>query len=139
VLVDGSHWFVEPEGASDKWLAHQPVSLDILWWLRFHPFYQNLDDIVLSDERLAVDELLMFKREGGKAIVDLTNVGIGRDPDALVRVSHITGLHIVMGAVTTRKRHNVERPPRTVSKKWRRQSLMTLPKASAVSEPKQVS
>jgi phosphotriesterase-related protein len=98
VLVDGSHWFVEPEGASDKWLAHQPVSLDILWWLRFHPFYQNLDDIVLSDERLAVDELLMFKREGGKAIVDLTNVGIGRDPDALVRVSHITGLHIVMGA-----------------------------------------
>jgi phosphotriesterase-related protein len=98
VLVDGSHWFVEPEGASEKWLAHQPVSLDILWWLRYHPFYQNLDDIVLSDERLAVEELFMFKREGGTAIVDLTNVGIGRDPDALVRVSRITGLHIIMGA-----------------------------------------
>jgi phosphotriesterase-related protein len=98
VLVDGSHWFVEPEGASEKWLAHQPVSLDILWWLRYHPFYQNLDDIVLSDEALAEDELLRFKREGGTAIVDLTNVGIGRDPDALVRVSRSTGLHIIMGA-----------------------------------------
>jgi len=98
VLVDGSHWFVEPEAASDKALAHHPVDLEILWWLRYHPFYQNVDDIVLSDEVLATKELLLFKREGGNTVVDLTNVGIGRDPDALMRVSRITGLNIVMGA-----------------------------------------
>ena len=35
---------------------------------------------------------------GGKTVVDPTNLGIGRDPSALQRISRRTGLNIVMGA-----------------------------------------
>ncbi|MCH8865159.1 MAG: hypothetical protein IIB13_07360, partial [Chloroflexi bacterium] len=34
LLCDGTTWFREPEEASEKRMVHQPVSLDILWWLR---------------------------------------------------------------------------------------------------------
>ena len=35
---------------------------------------------------------------GGRTVVDPTNLGIGRDPSALQRISRRTGLNIVMGA-----------------------------------------
>jgi len=56
-----------------------------------------VDNYVLSDERLAVDELLAFKAAGGRTVVDVTSIGLKRDPRALKRVSESTGLHIVMG------------------------------------------
>jgi phosphotriesterase-related protein len=48
------------------------------------------------DESLA--EILEFKKIGGGTIVDTTNFGLTRDPDALLRVSKASGLHVVMGA-----------------------------------------
>jgi phosphotriesterase-related protein len=56
------------------------------------------DNLLLIDEALAVEELKIFKDLGGKTIVDATSVGLGRDPEALARVSRATGLHIIMGA-----------------------------------------
>ena len=52
----------------------------------------------LLDEQEAIDEAMLFKRAGGGTIVDVTNVGIGRDPKALARISIVTGLNIVMGS-----------------------------------------
>ena len=54
-----------------------------------------LDNLVLSDEELAVDELLEFKKYGGNTIVDLTNASMGRDPVALQRISRLTGMNII--------------------------------------------
>jgi phosphotriesterase-related protein len=54
-----------------------------------------LDNLVLSDEGLAVEELLEFKKYGGNTIVDLTNASMGRDVVALQRISRLTGLNIV--------------------------------------------
>ena len=48
------------------------------------------------DESLA--EIMEFKKVGGGTIVDVTNFGLTRDPEALLRISKASGLHVVMGA-----------------------------------------
>ncbi|MGQ0733295.1 MAG: phosphotriesterase family protein [Acidobacteriota bacterium] len=48
------------------------------------------------DESLA--EIMEFKKIGGGTIVDVMNFGLTRDPEALLRVSKASGLHVVMGA-----------------------------------------
>ena len=55
------------------------------------------DNYVLGDEELAVRELMAFKNLGGGAVMDVTSIGLKRDPLALRRISERTGLHIVMG------------------------------------------
>jgi phosphotriesterase-related protein len=97
VIADLTPLFIQPPEASDRALAYQPVSIDILWWLRYHQC-QNLDDLRLLDEKLATEELLRFKYAGGGSVVDMSNIGLARDPRALVRVSRATGLNIVMGS-----------------------------------------
>ena len=56
------------------------------------------DNWVLVDERTAIAEAREFRHHGGSTIVDVTSIGIQRDPLALSRVSHATGLNVVMGA-----------------------------------------
>ncbi len=97
LIDDGSCYFVEPDHASDREMAHKAVSVDILWWLRYH-FTQNIDEVMLRDERLAIEEAMRFKLAGGNTIVEVTNVGLGRDPAALARISRTTGLHVLMGS-----------------------------------------
>ena len=55
------------------------------------------DNYVLSDEHLACTEVNEFKKYGGNTIVDVTSIGLNRDPKALRRLSETTGLNIVMG------------------------------------------
>ncbi|MBU2536541.1 MAG: hypothetical protein KKD83_10335 [Chloroflexi bacterium] len=96
-LIDGKCIFTEPEAASDRALAYEPVDWHNLSWLRYHP-YQNLDNMRLLDEQEAIDEAMIFKKSGGQTIVDVTINGIGRDPKALARISRVTGLNVVMGS-----------------------------------------
>ncbi len=56
------------------------------------------DNFLLTDEPLTIAEVLKFSSSGGSTIVDVTNIGLGRDPLALRRVADATGLNIVMGA-----------------------------------------
>ena len=56
------------------------------------------DNLVLLDVQTAIDEAREFRHHGGGTIVEVTSIGIRRDPLAMVRVSHATGLNIVMGA-----------------------------------------
>jgi len=76
--------------------AYEKISLENFGWIRYHPL-NNLDNLLLDDEKVALEELLEFKAFGGGTIVDATTVGIGRDPVALKRVSKLTGVNIVMG------------------------------------------
>jgi len=46
---------------------------------------------------LAVEEALLFKEAGGASLVDVTDVGLGRDPKALRRIAQRTGLKVIMG------------------------------------------
>ena len=89
--------FVEPEGDAERTLAHQPLGLENLGWIRRN-WTSNADNLVLDDEALAIREVAAFAALGGRTIVDPTVPGIGRDPSALARISLATGLNVVMGA-----------------------------------------
>ena len=56
------------------------------------------DNWVLVDEQTAIDEAMEFRYHGGGTIVEVTSIGIRRDPLAMSRVSQATGLNVVMGA-----------------------------------------
>jgi len=56
------------------------------------------DNYILSDVNLAIKEALEFKNNGGSTVVDVTNRGLKRDPEALLKLSEATGLNIIMGS-----------------------------------------
>lgn len=97
LLIDFTVMFAEPAAASDKGRAWEPVSLANLGWVRQH-FNANLDNLRLVDERVAQDEILLFKHAGGRTVVDPTPKTLARDPLALARIARATGLNVVMGA-----------------------------------------
>ncbi len=55
------------------------------------------DNYRLDDPELIVHELEFFTKAGGRTIVDVTPVELGRDPGSLRRISEATGIHVVMG------------------------------------------
>jgi phosphotriesterase-related protein len=61
---------------------------------------------VFNDEDVIVQELTAYQRLGGTCLVDLTNIGLGRNPERLRRLSERTSLPIVMGAGWYRGRIN---------------------------------
>jgi phosphotriesterase-related protein len=97
LLIDFKVMFSEPAAASDKGRAFEPVSLANLGWVRQH-FNANLDNLRLTDEQVAADEIGLFKHAGGSTVVDPTPKTLARDPLALARIARGTGLNIVMGS-----------------------------------------
>jgi phosphotriesterase-related protein len=49
------------------------------------------------DEPAILEELARFSAAGGSGLVDLTQPGVGRDPEWLQTIARGSGLHIVMG------------------------------------------
>ena len=96
LLLDARPSWQEPAEATKIKLAHQKVSPDILHLLRHDPF-MNLDNCSLFDEAVAAEEVAQFRDYGGQTVVDATCRAIGRDPEALRRISLQTGLNIIMG------------------------------------------
>jgi len=97
VLVDVSIMFVEPEDENHKELAHQEISLQNRGWVGYH-WTSNRHNVELTEMDVAVAELRRFIDAGGRSIVDPTNIGLGRDPKALVEIAQLTGMNIIMGA-----------------------------------------
>jgi len=97
LLIDFTVMYAQPAAGSDHGRAREPVSLANLGWVRQH-FNANLDNLRLTDERVARDEILLFKNAGGRTVVDPTPRSLARDPLALARIARATGLNIVMGA-----------------------------------------
>ena len=97
ILNDCRCWWNQPVESSRQHLADGPVRMEIIGELRMDPFV-NLDNCALDDEALAIAELTAFGDAGGRTIVDPTCRGIGRNPQALVRISRKTGLNIIMGS-----------------------------------------
>ncbi len=72
-------------------LTHDHILVDG-WGLR------QLYEAILDDEAIALAELIRYREAGGRTICDPTNTGLGRDPEALARLSRASGVQIVMGA-----------------------------------------
>jgi phosphotriesterase-related protein len=96
LVLDGSAIFSDPAVSSERDMARAPLGWSTLSWLRYHP-YESIENVMMVDEAEAEAELALFRNAGGGTLVDVTVPGIGRDPEALVRLSRATGVHIVMG------------------------------------------
>ena len=97
ILNDVTCWWNKPTAPERAHLGTAPVSIEILGELRMDPF-ANLHNCALDDEALAIEELKPVAALGGRSVVDPSCRGIGRNPQALVRIAKATGLQIVMGA-----------------------------------------
>lgn len=97
ILNDCRCWWHAPKTPERQYLAESFVCIEILGELRQNPFV-NKHNITLDDEPLAITELKDFVRHGGQTLVEPTCQGIGRNPQALKRISEASGLNIVMGA-----------------------------------------
>ncbi|MEW5991643.1 MAG: aryldialkylphosphatase [Chloroflexota bacterium] len=89
--------FREPSNPADRDLASRPVGIDILGWIQWN-WMNNQDNLVLDSESDAVSELARYAQAGGRSIIDCTLPGIGRDPQAMARISLATGVNVVMGS-----------------------------------------
>jgi phosphotriesterase-related protein len=78
-------------------IMHKKVDASMQQQLIKDPF-GCLDNCGNDDEALAIQELAPVAVHGGKTLVDPTNRGVGRDPEALMRVAKATGLNIIMGS-----------------------------------------
>ncbi|MBI2869980.1 MAG: phosphotriesterase-related protein [Chloroflexi bacterium] len=96
LLFDFSVTFSEPDAASEKLLAYQPITLENVGWLRMN-HDKHRDNVRLLDEDVAVSELAGYQREGGRTVIEVTPRDQGRDPAGLQRIARATGLNIVMG------------------------------------------
>ena len=97
ILFDGSWIWPRFPSASDQAFFEKPVSQETLGRIR-HRFKTNRDNGRLEDVETAIEEVGLFKQYGGGTLVEVTSIGIGRDPIGLARVSNATGVNIVMGA-----------------------------------------
>ncbi len=86
-----------PEEASQRGQHEAPFSIDILGWIH-HGQGVNKDNSKLDDIPTIIAEVGLYKEFGGSALVDATNIGIGRDPVGLTRISRATGVHVIMGS-----------------------------------------
>ncbi|MGB2814403.1 MAG: hypothetical protein WBC75_04845, partial [Dehalococcoidales bacterium] len=96
LICDARTWHYATGEATERYWASQPVTIENLWWIRYHPF-QNWDDLQLFDEELVIDEVMRYKALGGETIVELTIRGLYPDPRAVARIARTTGLNIIMG------------------------------------------
>lgn len=86
-----------PEEASRKGEYEAPLCIDALGRL-YHGQGDNKDNSRLDDISTIISEVGLYKEFGGSGLVDATNIGIGRDPSGLARISRATGVHVIMGS-----------------------------------------
>lgn len=86
-----------PRTAAELAIWNTPVTMDRLRFLHAH-VWENRDLLSVQDVATTLAEVTAFKDAGGGAIVDVTSIGLGRDPAKLVEVARRSGIPIVMGA-----------------------------------------
>ena len=92
--------------ATDYVLKDQKLTLENLHLAR--AWKPIVDNWILADVPLAIKEATEFRDMGGNTIVDVSNIGLRRDPIALRKVANATGLNIVMGSGWYHKAYHTE-------------------------------
>ena len=97
IYIDFSFMYRPAQDTPSPEMADAPITLENLGWIRRN-YYSNRSNLHLMDLNTMIKEVTMYREVGGGAIVDATTTAIGRNPDALARISRETGVHIIMGA-----------------------------------------
>ena len=85
-----------PSAATKLDFYNRPLTIDILGAVLMG--YRNKDNLILGDEQTAIEELRDYRMQGGNGVVDVTSIGLARDPQGLRRVANATQIHIIMGS-----------------------------------------
>jgi phosphotriesterase-related protein len=96
ILIRMGHVARPPSEPARRAAYFAPLCLETVSRIRFGGI-ANQDNCELADIGTAVAELGRYRAAGGRAVVDATSIGVGRDPAGLARIGRETGLHIVMG------------------------------------------
>lgn len=96
IFLDLRNQYREPSEVTRKSIGEQKVDINNLDILRRNPLAIK-DNLVINDVKLAEGELFRFKKAGGDSVVDVTNIGLGRDPKALRGISRVVGINIIAG------------------------------------------
>ena len=83
-----------PSAATKLDFYNRPLTIDMLGSVLMG--YRNKDNLILGDEQIAIEELRGYKMHGGDGVVDVTSIGLARDPLGLRRVANATQIHIIM-------------------------------------------
>ncbi|MBN1382328.1 MAG: aryldialkylphosphatase [Deltaproteobacteria bacterium] len=77
----------------------KPIRLERLGHLRRN-WADNVDNLRLTSEETAIEEMQAYKAAGGGALVDQSchNFDLGRSPEGLVRIAREAGIHVIMGS-----------------------------------------
>jgi phosphotriesterase-related protein len=100
IFCDYSNDYVEPPEAIKTIVRQQrlslegPVTLKNYGLLMREPLWSRYNQI-LSDYVDAEHELRILKRAGVKSVIDPTNIGVGRNPIYLRRLSQKLGMHLI--------------------------------------------
>ena len=97
IYIDFSFMYRPAQDTPSPEMADAPITLENLGWIRRN-YYSNRSNLHLMDQNTTIKEVRMYREVGGGAIVDATTTAIGRNPDALARISRESGVHIIMGA-----------------------------------------
>jgi phosphotriesterase-related protein len=97
LLLGLACWFEPPRNPARQFLADATVTASLRGLLASDPYHCR-DNLLLTDCRLAADELGHFSALGGRTVVDLTTRSIGPFPAQLAEIARASGLNIVAGA-----------------------------------------
>ncbi len=98
LLVDASCYLrPAPKNSYFHNMVDRPVSLDNRGEVVYKSSYFK-DNLLITDIDAVINEAKKFKETGGSTIVDLTVSEIGRNAEALYKISIDTGLNIIMGS-----------------------------------------
>lgn len=94
LLIDLDVFAIEtPENSQ---VFHQKLSMSNLHHVLRDPYFIR-DNAIMDSVDVAIKEVELFAKAGGRTIVDVTLDDIGRDPLKLKTISEKTGVNIVMG------------------------------------------
>src|SRR5690349_7341316 len=98
LIIDGSSRpdLPLPTTAAEKAISDGEVEITVLGLLH-RKSHAVRDNLRLNDPNLMIREAGEFQQAGGQSLVELTPIGVGRDPSALRQISIKTGLNIVAG------------------------------------------
>ena len=96
LIVDVSLVYSEPK-THESHYGNEKISLENIGWIS-HNWASNKENLVLDDENLAIEEIEHLKEVGGNTIVDVTPIGINRQPELIKNISSKSGVNVVMGS-----------------------------------------
>ncbi len=96
ILFDTTAWLVEPKDERKREIAERPISIETFGELQRDPTISR-ENLRFFDEEVAARELRLFADAGGRTIVDVTPPEMGRDPEAMRRLSAATGVQVIAG------------------------------------------